>query len=131
MHRHIPQYYKSNIRVARMLRKGMTDAERKIWSLLRNNNLGVKFRRQAPFGEFVLDFYSAAVKLNVELDGSQHYTEKGRRDDRKRDDKLQESGIKVLRFSSADALVDPTSVAQIIFDEIERIKKQTPILTFP
>jgi very-short-patch-repair endonuclease len=63
----------------------MTEAERKLWALLRGNQLGVRFRRQVPFGSYVVDFYCPAAKLVVELDGSQHYTDNGRQEDEERD----------------------------------------------
>ena len=51
----------------------MAEAERKLWSLLRNNQLGVHFRRLVPFGPYILDFLAIKAQLAVELDGSQHY----------------------------------------------------------
>ncbi|MFZ6800582.1 endonuclease domain-containing protein [Undibacterium sp. Di24W] len=57
---------------ARSLRKEMTDVERLLWARLRGQQLGVKFRRQYPFLNFVLDFVCLELKLVVELDGSQH-----------------------------------------------------------
>lgn len=50
----------------------MTDAERALWSRLRGEQLGVKFRRQHPLGGYVADFACLAPRLIVELDGSQH-----------------------------------------------------------
>ncbi|HEY5615310.1 MAG TPA: endonuclease domain-containing protein [Bacteroidota bacterium] len=138
MHKHLSQYNKSNVGIARLLRRRMTDAEKKLWSIVRNNQLGVKFRRQVPFDEYVLDYYCASVKLNVELDGSQHYTEDAQLEDNKRDDKLREAGIRVLRFSSADTLQNPEGVEQAISYVIYERLKQTPSpegipsgLTFP
>ncbi len=72
----------------------MTDAERKLWSFLRNDQLGVKFRRQFPIDNFILDFYSHEARLNVEIDGSQHYTDDGIREDEARDHELRQKGIK-------------------------------------
>ncbi len=86
MKKHLAQYSKSLVSIARVLRKQMTDAERKLWSLLRGHQLDVKFRRQVPFGYYVVDFYCAKAKLIIELDGSQHYTNKGTQSDIKRDD---------------------------------------------
>ncbi len=67
---HLPQYSHKLVPVARMLRKRMTDAERKLWSGLRMNQLGVKFRRQVLLGPYVVDYFSAKAKLVIELDGS-------------------------------------------------------------
>jgi very-short-patch-repair endonuclease len=57
---------------AKTLRTGMTDAERRLWSRLRHEQLGVKFRRQHPIGSYVLDFACLERKLAIEIDGSQH-----------------------------------------------------------
>src|SRR5688572_22698188 len=60
---------------ARALRQASTDAERLLWSRLRNRQLaGLKFRRQRPIGPFYLDFYAEVPRLAVEVDGGQHYT---------------------------------------------------------
>ncbi len=69
---------------ARALRKGPTDAERKLWYLLRSlKPLGLHFRRQAPVGIYIVDFAWHAGKLAVELDGSQHVTERKAYDDKR------------------------------------------------
>jgi very-short-patch-repair endonuclease len=57
---------------ARRLRREMTESERKLWSRLRIEQLGAKFRRQHPVGNYIADFACLAPKLIVELDGSQH-----------------------------------------------------------
>ena len=59
-------------RQAVLLRKVMTPAERKLWSRLRNDQLGVTFRRQHAIGSYVPDFCSPKANLILELDGSQH-----------------------------------------------------------
>ena len=68
---------------AQTLRKNMTKEERRLWyEYLRN--YPYRFRRQITFGNYILDFYCAAAKLAIELDGSQHYEEKGKRYDENR-----------------------------------------------
>lgn len=130
MHKHFPYYTATSIPNARRLRREMTDAERRIWSRLRRNQLGAKFRRQVPFGPYILDFYCAVANLCVELDGSQHYVEGGRIKDEIRDLYLRERGVQVLRFSDIEALKNTYIVAQTIFDKI-RERMRDPILTFP
>lgn len=68
----------SSIAKARALRHTMTEAEKKFWPLVRNNRLGVKFRRQVPIGPYIIDFFCFSAKLAVELDGGQHYTTEGK-----------------------------------------------------
>ena len=83
--------------VARMLRKNMTKEERHLWyDFLRTCK--VKFLRQKPIGRYIVDFYCAEAKLVIELDGSQHYEEKGLLKDREREAFLKEYGITVLRI---------------------------------
>jgi very-short-patch-repair endonuclease len=78
----------------------MTDVERKLWSRLRSNQLGIKFRRQVPFGTYIADFMSLQEKLVVELDGSQHYQENVIQKDKIRDQYFKDEGFTVLRFSN-------------------------------
>ena len=59
--------------LAQKLRKSSTDAERRLWSRLRQKQLdGFRFRRQQPIGPYVVDFFCSEAKLIVELDGGQH-----------------------------------------------------------
>ncbi|HEY9216433.1 MAG TPA: endonuclease domain-containing protein, partial [Phenylobacterium sp.] len=82
---------------ARALRANATDAERILWSALRGNKLGGwKWRRQAPIGPFIVDFYCHAARLVVELDGGQHADQGGY--DAARTRRLEAQGLRVLRF---------------------------------
>jgi very-short-patch-repair endonuclease len=119
MKRHLPQYSKSLVPIARVLRKQMTDAERKLWALLRRNQLGVRFRRQVPFGPYVVDFYCAKAKLVLELDGSEHCTNIGREDDSQRDDSLRETGQQVVRYSDIEFLQNEDGVMQDIVEQVK------------
>mgnify|MGYP001576163222 CR=1 FL=1 len=84
-------------RVQRLLRLNMTVAERKLWQQLRGKQLyGWKFRRQHPYGDYVLDFVCLDAKLVVEVDGGQHVER--RQDDEARDASLRAAGFQVLRF---------------------------------
>ena len=84
---------------ARQLRHDATRPEQKHWFRLRGGQMrGFSFRRQHPIGPYVLDFYCAAAKLAVELDGDQHGTTEGRQHDRVRAEFFAKKGIKILRF---------------------------------
>jgi len=86
-------------RVARILRKQDTWAEKLLWSWLRDRRFSsYKFRRQHPFGPHVLDFFCLEAWLNLELDGFQHGTPEQQAKDVERDALLAARGIKVLRF---------------------------------
>ncbi len=58
--------------LARNLRKNQTPQEQKLWRFIRNNQLGVKFKRQYPIGDYIVDFICREKWLIIELDGSQH-----------------------------------------------------------
>ena len=86
------------------LRKHLTPAEAKLWIYIKNNQLGQKFRRQHSVGYYILDFYSPAKKLVIELDGSPHDTEQGYAKDQERTAYLGSIGIKIIRFENKDVL---------------------------
>ena len=98
---------------AQELRKNMTKEERRLWYEYLSKH-PCRFRRQVTFGNYILDFYCAAAKLAVELDGSQHYTPEGQHYDRIRTTYLCSQGIYVLRFSNTDVLQNLPGVCQQI-----------------
>ena len=97
---------------ARTLRKRMTDAERRLWYLLRAHRFGgVKFNRQAPLGPYVVDFVCFSRKLIIEADGGQHADNPN---DRRRDEWLRNEGFRVLRFWNNDVLKNTQGVLEMI-----------------
>ena len=98
---------------AQELRKNMTKEERRLWYEYLHN-YPLRFRRQVIFGNYILDFYCAAAKLAVELDGSQHYETEGQRYDARRSAFLEQQGIRVLRISNLDVLRNLAGVCQAI-----------------
>jgi len=114
---------RENIERCRDLRKKQTDAERKLWSILRNRQLaGAKFRRQFSIGGYILDFYSPEYRLGIEADGGQHYEDKGRRRDEVRTKELAVLGVRILRFSDREILNNIDGIYEVIQDAIERIQ---------
>ena len=102
---------------AQELRRNMTKEERRLWyEYLRN--YPYQFRRQVAFGNYILDFYCAAAKLAVELDGSQHYSEAGLRYDENRTAYLNGIGIRVIRFSNTDIMRNLAGVCETIDAQI-------------
>jgi very-short-patch-repair endonuclease len=98
---------------ARSLRRGQTDAERKLWSRLRDRRLnGVKFRRQHPVGPFVADFASLELGIVIELDGGQHALQRAA--DVARIRVLEERGYRILRFWDNDVLTNIDGVLERI-----------------
>ena len=113
--------YNRNLKnISRRLRSNMTDAERRLWSRIRRKNIeGVQFYRQKIVGNYIVDFYSFAAKLVVEVDGSQHLEERQKRKDQIRDQYLRELGFQVLRFSSREVLTNTENVVQAIQDVVK------------
>ena len=89
------------------LRNRSTDAERLLWHKLRGRQVcDLKFFRQFSTGSYILDFYCPKLKLAIELDGSQHATEKGMAYDQERTIYLEGKGIKVIRFWNNEVLTN-------------------------
>jgi very-short-patch-repair endonuclease len=99
----------------RDLRTGATTPERILWARLRRRQLhGFKFRRQHPFGDYVLDFYCPERKLAVEVDGDSHYLERGPSRDEGRNQMLARAGIRVLRFTNNQVKAELEGVVEAI-----------------
>ena len=91
----------------------MTLAEKRLWQRLRGKQMcGLRFRRQEPLGNYIADFYCAAARLVIELDGDSH-AERGEAD-AVRDEILRGAGYAVLHFNNAQIFNDLTSVLQTI-----------------
>ena|SRR5712691_4482415 len=91
---------------ARQLRKKSTEAEKLLWSRLRNRRIeGLKFRRQHSIGTRVVDFFCAEAQLAIELDGSGHGHYLNQVADLDRELELHEKGVRLLRFWN-DAIFD-------------------------
>ena len=87
--------------LARNLRNNMTKEERHLWyDFLKT--LPQTFNRQEIIGNYIVDFYCSEKKIVIELDGSQHYEDKGAKADRERDSVLSSLGLTVLRYSNLD-----------------------------
>jgi len=85
---------------AEELRNTMTSAEVIIWKAIHINEWKLKFRRQHPIANYVVDFYCHALKLVIEIDGSIHEVDEVKRNDEYRQQHLKELGLQVLRFSN-------------------------------
>jgi leucyl-tRNA synthetase len=88
---------------ARENRKEQTDAEKLLWTNLRNRNISnCKFRRQHAIGSFIVDFVCIEKKLVIEVDGDYHLDEEQKKYDQSRTDFLKESGFTEIRFSNEE-----------------------------
>jgi len=99
------------------LRQTQTPQEIILWSKLRNNQLGFKFKRQYSVGPYVLDFYCSSKKLAIEIDGSQHLENKEY--DRQRSDYLSVFNIKVIRFWNNEININIDGVVLKILTELD------------
>ena len=105
---------------ARTLRVNATDAERKLWSVLRFKQLGgARFRRQQPIGRYIADFFCPEAKLIVELDGDQHGNDDQSVLVAARTRWLEACGYSVLRFANHEVLKDRGRVIEVIVHALE------------
>ncbi len=114
---------------ARSLRRDMTDSERKLWSGLRGEQLGFKFRRQHPLGNYIADFACLEPKLIVELDGSQHADNQAY--DCARDAFFKSQEFAVLRFPSSAPFQNLDGVLSAILHQLNTLAGVAPIPAFP
>jgi very-short-patch-repair endonuclease len=122
----VPPKLRSN---ARALRKNSTDAERILWSELRDHRLnGASFRRQVPIQNYIADFVCHAAKLVIELDGVQHFSDGQEAADEKRSAVIEAKGFRVVRFSNHDVMTNRAGVLEII---ATAIVERAPTLTLP
>jgi Uncharacterized protein conserved in bacteria len=103
------------------LRKESTPAERKLWSRIRNDQLGVTFRRQHAVGDYIPDFCSPKAKLVIELDGSQHLQQAEY--DEERTKYLESLGYQVIRFWNNDVMNNIDDVLKVIWDLLNEKQK--------
>lgn len=126
-HQHNESMYKgapiSSFIKAKELRKNMTPAEQKLWNVLKQNKIGVKFRRQHPILIYIVDFYCHKHRLVIELDGEYHNKKEQRFKDEERTKALQEIGLQVLRFCNNQVLNDIETVLITIKNIIEEKSK--------
>ena len=105
------------VKFARGQRREPTQSESRLWQELRRRQLGFRFRRQHPIGEFILDFYCGEVRLAVEVDGPVHEGQRGY--DQYRDEWLADQGIRVLRIADEDVTRDLDGVLSRIREALE------------
>ena len=107
-------YTRKQKTIARRLRRTQTDAEKKLWSRLRDRQLcDVKLRRQHPIGPYVTDFCCLEIGVVIELDGGQHAIRA--LEDQKRALYLRQRGYCVLRFWNNEVLANTDAVMEQSF----------------
>ncbi|MFN3466668.1 MAG: DUF559 domain-containing protein, partial [Candidatus Brocadiales bacterium] len=116
---HVP---KTHFELARAMRKELTPAERKLWSLLRQRPLGVKFRKQHPIGPYLVDFYSWEKGLVIEVDGDSHFRAESPQYDSRRDAYLKSLGLKVLRFNNQEVTHQTEAVLEKVVEIAQEVE---------
>jgi very-short-patch-repair endonuclease len=106
------QTTKRTVRIARKLRREMTLPEVLLWQALKQSE--VRFRKQHPCGPFVVDFYCAAAKLAIEVEGIVHDMGENPERDEARFEWLERQGYSVLRIPAQDVLKDVNGTAEAI-----------------
>ncbi len=113
----------TKIHLARHLRQEQTPAEKALWNLLRNRKFeNLKFRRQHPLKDYIVDFYCYELMLIIELDGAYHNEKEQKYKDEQRDYHLSFLGYKVLRYKN-NAVINNF---QAILEDIKEIENQAP-----
>jgi very-short-patch-repair endonuclease len=121
-----PSKLRSN---ARALRKNSTDAERILWSELRDHRLlGVGFRRQVPVENYIADFVCHSALLAIELDGGQHFSNRAELADAQRAAVIEAKGFQILRFNNHDVIKNRRGVLETI---AAAVATRAPTLTLP
>jgi len=95
---------KKFIKFQRDLRKNQTKTEYLLWKKIRNDSLGVRFRRQYNIGKYIVDFYCPQYKIAIEVDGLTHAEESVFKKDVEKQKYLESLGIKIFRFNSIDVV---------------------------
>jgi very-short-patch-repair endonuclease len=102
----------------RTLRRRSTEAEQLLWSQLRGRRFdGIKFRRQVPIANYIVDFAALDLKFIIEVDGGQHDVRAA--EDAERTRILEESGYHVVRFWNNDVLSNIDGVLESIWQELK------------
>ena len=115
-------YNKTLTQKARQNRKNPTPAEKRLWyEVLSNKQLdNLKFTRQKPLSEYIVDFYCAELMLVIEIDGDTHADQE--QYDKRRTENLNKYGIEVVRYTNAEVLNNLEGVYQNLCERISVIK---------
>lgn len=107
---------------SQQLRRNMTKEERRLWyDFLKG--LPITFNRQKVIGQYIVDFYCASAGVVVEIDGSQHYENIGKENDRVRDEYMKSLGLTVLRYSNDEV----NNSFDAVCEDIRLLLEEKPI----
>ncbi|MBR6016449.1 MAG: endonuclease domain-containing protein [Prevotella sp.] len=104
--------------LARKNRNNPTEAEILLWNYLKNNGLGVLFKRQHIIGDYITDFVCMDSKLIVELDGGYHQLPQQQTNDAERTKWLENKGYKIIRFTNEELFENIDGVLEKIKEKL-------------
>ncbi|GAX35478.1 endonuclease domain-containing protein [Nodularia sp. NIES-3585] len=117
----------SELEKRRVLRQNITKAEKVIWHNIRDRQLeNCKFRRQYSVDRFVIDFYSAELKLAIEIDGDSHFQDGAAEYDQAKQEFMESVGIKFIRFTNNDVYGNLSGVLESIAQYIRDLRTSPP-----
>ena len=103
--------------LAKNMRRRMTRQEYRLYAGFLSS-LPVTVCRQNVIGKYIVDFLIPSARLVIEVDGSQHYSERGMKNDQQRDSFLRSEGYSILRYSNSDVMRNLSGVADDILDRL-------------
>ena len=101
------------------LRHNLTEPEKRLWQILRNKQMGIKFRRQHGIGHYIADFYCPELKIIIEVDGNSHFSEDAQEYDKIRDDFMLSLGIITIRMTNNDVMENIERVNDYIKHQVD------------
>ena len=115
MSRIIYPYKPYLVKLAREFRNNPTRSEKRLWERLKGKRVrGFDFHRQKPIGYYILDFFCHELCLAIEIDGDVHLDEGRKMKDEIRQDEIEQFGIRFLRFTSKEVMIDTNQVIKEI-----------------
>jgi very-short-patch-repair endonuclease len=111
-------------KLARNLRKNMTHAEVLLWQHIRKKQLGVKFHRQVPMLDYIIDFYCHELKLAIEVDGGVHDHPEVSVKDLERQEQIEAYDVLIIRFENKEIKKDIEQVLENIRYAIKALRPQ-------
>ena len=120
--RKIIPYNPKLVSLAKELRNNMTLGEIALWREIKNKKLGVRFSRQVPIDQYIVDFYCKDLKLAIEVDGSIHFEEDQQMKDHIRQSLIESLGVSFIRFSDLDVKNNLSWVLNEIRTKVEGLK---------
>ncbi|TXD83383.1 DUF559 domain-containing protein [Subsaximicrobium wynnwilliamsii] len=120
--RKIIKYNSYLVAFAKKLRNNMTLGEIILWREIKGKKTGVRFSRQIPIDQYIVDFYCKNLHLAIEVDGSIHFEEGQQEKDAIRQKRLEDLGVVVIRFSDLDVRNNLSWVLLNIEETIKEMK---------